>query len=418
MYFNSHRLEQDRLALIEILQQLLCLAVAFSGFWIFSQFSQFSALVDQLQPNLESMERALSATVPTWLLTLPLLMYLAYLGLRLGVRRLWEACLAPRKAVIVGANSVGLHLSQQLRQKRALNLEFCGFFDWQPAPDAKISRQQYLGNPKQLLKYISNHQVDIVYIAIPNREETLISELLHQLKNTTACVYLIPNIAGVNLLQSQAYNLNGLPMLAAWEIPFSGLQSLLKRGLDLLVAGLALLLLSPLLLLIAGGVKLSSPGPVLFKQRRHGMNGQEILVYKFRSMRVMENGAAVQQARRGDPRVTKFGAFLRKTSLDELPQFINVLQGQMSVVGPRPHAIAHNDQYRQQIDGYMLRHKVKPGITGWAQINGYRGETDTLDKMRKRIEYDLHYLQHWSLGLDLQIVLRTAFVFFQTKNVY
>jgi putative colanic acid biosysnthesis UDP-glucose lipid carrier transferase len=415
MYFNSHRLEQDRVALTEILQQALCFAVVGSGFWIFSQFSQFSPSDVGLQANLE---QALLAHVRPWLLTLPLLMYLSYLGLRWGVRRLWEIRLAPRKAVIVGANSVGLHLSHQLRKNRTLNLEFCGFFDWQAAADTKIARHQYLGKPTQLLDYISKHRVDIVYIAIPSREETLLAELLQSLQNTTVCVYLIPNIAGVNLLQSRVYNLNGVPMLAAWEIPFSGLQSLLKRGLDLLVATVALLMLSPLLLLIALGVKLSSPGPVLFKQRRHGMNGQEILVYKFRSMRVMENGATVQQARRQDPRVTKFGAFLRKTSLDELPQFINVLQGQMSVVGPRPHAIAHNNQYRDQIDGYMLRHKVKPGITGWAQINGYRGETDTLEKMRKRIEYDLHYLQHWSLGLDLQIVLRTAFVFFQTKNVY
>jgi putative colanic acid biosysnthesis UDP-glucose lipid carrier transferase len=415
MYFNSHRLEQDRIVLTEILQQALCLAVMGSGFWIFSQFSQFSSADVGLRSELE---KALLAPIRPWLLTLPLLMYLAYLGLRWGVRRLWEIRLVPRKAVIVGANSVGQHLSQQLRKNRTLNLEFCGFFDWQPAADAKISRQQYLGKPTQLLDYIAKQRVDIVYIAIPSREETLLAELLQSLQNTTVCVYLIPNIAGVNLLQSRVYNLNGVPMLAAWEIPFSGLQTLLKRGLDISVAGLALLLLSPLLLLIAVGVKLSSPGPILFKQRRHGMNGEEILVYKFRSMRVMENGAAVQQARRHDPRVTKFGTFLRKTSLDELPQFLNVLQGQMSVVGPRPHAIAHNNQYRDQIEGYMLRHKVKPGITGWAQINGFRGETDTLDKMRKRIEYDLYYLQHWTFVMDLQIVLRTALVFFQTKNVY
>ncbi len=181
----------------------------------------------------------------------------------------------------------------------------------------------------------------------------------------------------------------------------SDLQSFLKRAIDITVAGLALICLAPVMIPIAVGVKLSSPGPILFKQRRYGLNGREIIVYKFRSMKVMEDGDTVQQAKRNGDRITKIGAFLRRTSLDELPQFINVLQGQMSIVGPRPHAVAHNEQYRKLISGYMLRHKVKPGITGWAQVNGYRGETDTLDKMQKRVEYDLQYLKNWSLGLDL-----------------
>ncbi|HEY9847420.1 MAG TPA: exopolysaccharide biosynthesis polyprenyl glycosylphosphotransferase, partial [Candidatus Caenarcaniphilales bacterium] len=174
----------------------------------------------------------------------------------------------------------------------------------------------------------------------------------------------------------------------------------------------------PLMILIALGVKVSSPGPILFKQRRYGLNGQEILVYKFRSMTVMEDGETVLQAKRNDFRITKFGAFLRRTSLDELPQFINVLQGRMSIVGPRPHAVAHNEQYRKLISGYMLRHKVKPGITGCAQVHGFRGETDTLDKMQKRVEYDLQYLKNWSLGLDLQIIFKTALVFFHNRNAY
>jgi len=172
------------------------------------------------------------------------------------------------------------------------------------------------------------------------------------------------------------------------------------------------------MLIIAIGVKLSSPGPVLFKQRRYGLNGQEIIVYKFRSMTVMENGDNVVQAKQNDPRITKFGGFLRRTSLDELPQFINVLQGRMSIVGPRPHAVYHNEQYRKLINGYMLRHKVKPGITGLAQVNGFRGETDTLEKMKQRVEYDLQYLKNWSLGLDLSIIFRTAFVFFHSRNAY
>jgi len=175
---------------------------------------------------------------------------------------------------------------------------------------------------------------------------------------------------------------------------------------------------SPVMAAIAVGVKTGSPGPVLFKQRRYGLDGDEIVVYKFRSMTVSEDGAVVTQARKNDARVTRFGAFLRKSSLDELPQFINVLQGRMSIVGPRPHAVAHNEQYRKLIKGYMLRHKVKPGITGWAQVNGLRGETDTLDKMQARVACDIEYLRNWSLMFDLMIILKTVLVVFRDRNAY
>ena len=185
-----------------------------------------------------------------------------------------------------------------------------------------------------------------------------------------------------------------------------------------MLACIILVLISPIMLALAIGVKLSSPGPIIFKQRRNGLDGEEIIVYKFRSMRAMDNGAVVKQATKGDPRITKFGAFIRRTSLDELPQFINVLQGRMSIVGPRPHAVAHNEQYRKRIKGYMLRHKVKPGITGWAQVNGLRGETDTIDKMKARVEYDLEYLRNWSLGLDLQIIVRTVRLVLFDRHAY
>ncbi|HYA20278.1 MAG TPA: exopolysaccharide biosynthesis polyprenyl glycosylphosphotransferase, partial [Burkholderiales bacterium] len=179
-----------------------------------------------------------------------------------------------------------------------------------------------------------------------------------------------------------------------------------------------LALVSPLLLIIAVAIKLTSPGPVIFKQRRYGLDGREIIVYKFRTMTVLEDGAAVNQAQKDDPRLTPLGKFLRSMSLDELPQFYNVLQGRMSIVGPRPHAVAHNEMYRKLIKGYMLRHKVKPGITGWAQVNGYRGETETLDKMSGRIDYDLDYLRNWSLRLDLYIIVRTVWVVLMKKNAY
>jgi putative colanic acid biosysnthesis UDP-glucose lipid carrier transferase len=195
-------------------------------------------------------------------------------------------------------------------------------------------------------------------------------------------------------------------------------NGVVKRASDVLLALLILILTLPLLLAIAIGVKLSSRGPVIFRQRRYGLDGREILVYKFRSMTVTEDGDVIHQAKRGDGRVTRFGAFLRRYSLDELPQFINVLQGRMSVVGPRPHAVAHTELYRKLIKGYMIRHKVRPGITGWAQVNGLRGETDTLDKMEGRIVYDLAYLRQWSLRLDLWIVLKTPFVALNGRNAY
>jgi putative colanic acid biosynthesis UDP-glucose lipid carrier transferase len=192
----------------------------------------------------------------------------------------------------------------------------------------------------------------------------------------------------------------------------------IKRSSDVLFSMIILLLIIPVLAVIAVAIKLDSPGPIIFKQRRYGLDGEEILVYKFRSMHVTEDSQHIQQAQRNDKRITPLGALLRKTSLDELPQFMNVLQGRMSIVGPRPHAVAHNELYRKLIKGYMVRHKVKPGITGWAQVNGYRGETDTLDKMQGRIDFDLDYLRNWSLLLDIHIILRTIRLVIKDKEAF
>jgi putative colanic acid biosynthesis UDP-glucose lipid carrier transferase len=197
-----------------------------------------------------------------------------------------------------------------------------------------------------------------------------------------------------------------------------GWNSMIKRTSDLVLASLILVLLTPLMLMIALAVRITSPGPIIFRQRRYGLYGEEIKVYKFRSMKVAEDGDTVVQARKDDQRVTPIGAFLRRTSLDELPQFVNVLQGRMSIVGPRPHAVAHNEQYRKLIKGYMLRHKVKPGITGWAQVNGLRGETATLDRMEARIQHDLDYLRNWSVWLDLWIILKTVKVVLARENAH
>jgi putative colanic acid biosynthesis UDP-glucose lipid carrier transferase len=212
--------------------------------------------------------------------------------------------------------------------------------------------------------------------------------------------------------------LHGVPVVGICETPFTGTNDLVKRISDIILAALILIVISPFLIAIAIGVKLSSPGPVIFKQSRNGLDGGEIVVYKFRSMTAQDNGPVVRQATKNDARVTPFGAFMRRTSLDELPQFFNVLQGTMSIVGPRPHAVAHNEEYRRLIKAYMVRHKVKPGITGWAQVNGHRGETDTVEKMQARVEYDLEYLRNWSLGLDLQIIVRTIRLVLFDRHAY
>ena len=245
-----------------------------------------------------------------------------------------------------------------------------------------------------------------------------ILQLLDELRDTTVSIYFVPDFFMTDLIQARLDDLGGLPVVAVCESPFTGINGLFKQVSDFLMAALILVLISPLMIAIAIAIKLTSPGPVLFRQHRYGLDGERIVVYKFRSMSVCENGDTVIQARANDNRVTPLGAFLRRTSLDELPQFINVLQGRMSVVGPRPHAVAHNETYRKLIKGYMIRHKVRPGITGWAQVNGCRGETETLDKMKRRIDFDLEYLRRWSFLLDLRIILRTIGLMRRDPNAY
>jgi putative colanic acid biosysnthesis UDP-glucose lipid carrier transferase len=242
--------------------------------------------------------------------------------------------------------------------------------------------------------------------------------MLTALQDTAVSIYFVPDVFGVNVIQGRMRNMDGVPIVSLLESPFVGINGLAKRVSDIVLASLILLLVSPLLVAIAIGIKLSSPGPVIFRQRRNGLDGDEIVVYKFRSMCTTDNGPVMRQATRDDPRITPFGAFLRRTSLDELPQFINVLQGRMSIVGPRPHAVAHNDEYRPIIRSYMIRHKVKPGITGWAQVNGCRGETDVVEKMAARVEYDIAYLRTWSIGMDLRIIARTIKLVFFDRNAF
>lgn len=326
---------------------------------------------------------------------------------------------ARRRVIVVGASALGVKVARAMHGRLDHISEFSGYFD--DRTDSRIhpdALPQRLGGLKDIASYVYAHGIQEVYITLPLGSQPRILELLESLQGTTASLYFVPDVFGISIIQGRLQDVNGVPVVGICDTPFTGTNELVKRVSDIVLAAIILVLISPLLLAVAIGVKLSSPGPVIFKQKRNGLDGEEIIVYKFRSMRAMDNGAVVKQATKDDPRITKFGAFIRKTSLDELPQFINVLQGRMSIVGPRPHAVAHNEQYRKLIKAYMVRHKVKPGITGWAQVNGYRGETETIEKMQARVEYDLEYLRNWSLGLDLQIIVRTIRLMLFDRNAY
>jgi putative colanic acid biosynthesis UDP-glucose lipid carrier transferase len=324
-----------------------------------------------------------------------------------------------RSVIIIGANDVGLKFARTIDSHPNLFMHVHGFFDdrtedrW-PAD----MRQPMLGRMADIAGYVREHHVKMIFISQPISAQPRIRKLLDELQDTTASVYFLPDIYVFDLMQARFDNVGGMPVIAICETPFTGINSMVKRASDIVLGLVIQVCLLPVMLLIALAVKATSPGPVIFRQRRYGLNGEEIIVYKFRSMTVAEDGATVVQATKGDQRVTKVGAFLRRSSLDELPQFLNVLQGRMSIVGPRPHAVAHNEQYRKLIKGYMLRHKAKPGITGWAQVNGLRGETETLDKMEARIRYDLDYLRSWSLWLDLWIIARTVKVVLKRDNAH
>lgn len=324
-----------------------------------------------------------------------------------------------RRAVIVGANDLGLQLSREIRDSPYIGTRFHGFFDDRSRERlGDIGDVTLLGSMRNIAAYIRQHRVDLIYLSLPMTTQPRILNLLDELADTTASIYFVPDIFVTDLIQARMDDINGMPIVAVCDTPFTGMNGLIKRSSDFILALLILVMVSPLMLAIMIGVRRSSPGPILFRQRRYGLDGKEITVYKFRSMSVMQDGSDVPQATRNDQRITPFGALLRRTSLDELPQFINVLQGRMSIVGPRPHAVAHNELYRKLIKGYMVRHKVKPGITGWAQVNGLRGETQTLDKMKLRIDYDLEYLRNWTLKLDLLIVMRTVLIVLKDRNAY
>lgn len=326
-----------------------------------------------------------------------------------------------KRVVIIGAGTTAQKLGGILQQK--LWTGFCLGWVFDDHPDQKtINHLAVLPVPPDLDVWLSEHidEVDEIWLALPLDQKQRIQEIMHQLRHHTVAVRMALDVLPMlGIVRYSITEMDGIPMLNLNTSPMKGFNRYLKAMEDRLLAALLLVSSAPLLLIIALAVRLSSEGPVLFRQQRHGWDGRIIDVYKFRTMYChQEAKGTVTQARRDDERVTPLGRWLRRTSLDELPQLINVLQGRMSIVGPRPHALAHNAYYRDVIADYMQRHKVKPGITGWAQVNGWRGETDTLGKMEKRVEYDLYYIENWSLLFDLKIIFLTFFRGFVDTNAY
>ncbi len=327
-----------------------------------------------------------------------------------------------RPCAVFGINSLGVQIAENLRRNPEHGMTLTGFYDDRPSDRTNTIPEELgtrRGGLEQLVQDARDGLVQVVYITLPMRAESRIQrDLLDQLADTTASVYIVPDFLVFELLHGRWTDVGGLPAVSIFESPVYGVDGMLKRALDLVGAIVALAILGLPMVCIALAVKLTSPGPVFFRQRRYGLDGREVYVWKFRSMSVCEDGTAVKQATKGDSRVTPLGRILRKTSLDELPQLFNVLVGNMSLVGPRPHATAHNEQYRKLILGYMLRHKVKPGITGLAQVNGFRGETDTLEKMQGRLELDHEYIRTWSIWLDIKILFKTLWVVWRQPTAY
>ena len=352
-----------------------------------------------------------------WFTMTPLLSLAFRAGYRYTTMWMIRRGIRTRKFAIAGMNELGEQLEERIGSSPDLGYEFVGYFD-DRGDKREDSTLECQGNIDTLVEKTQSGEVQVVFITIPMRAEDRIRSFISQLSDTTASVYIVPDLFVFQLLHSRWTEVQGLPVVSIFENPFYGIDGVLKRSFDFVLASALLIVSAIPMMLIAAMVKLTSRGPVFFRQSRYGLDGQEIKVWKFRSMTCCEDGAKVTQATANDKRVTFIGGILRKTSLDEIPQLFNVFMGNMSLVGPRPHANAHNEYYRKEIEGYMLRHKVKPGITGLAQVNGCRGETDTIDKMERRILFDHQYIRSWSIWLDLKILYQTLGVVFKQQNAY
>jgi len=353
-----------------------------------------------------------------WSVTVPVLLLFWHMLARKWMGSLMGQRGKGRRAVVIGTGDSAAKVKSTLQNNAWLGFQYGGVYEDREAGNRWQWEEDIRGNYKDLIEHARADKFDVAFVALPLEAQVRIMTLVDQFGDTTVSVYMVPDFFFSDLVKGNWHNLAGMQVLSVFGTPFWGVSSWVKRVEDIILGSLILLVVSLPMLLIALAIKLDSPGPILFRQHRYGMNGKEISVLKFRSMRDMGDKVDFQQARKNDPRITPLGRILRKTSLDELPQFLNVVAGTMSIVGPRPHPVSLNEESRKDIRGYMLRHKIKPGITGWAQVNGWRGETDTLYRMQKRIDYDLWYLDNWSLWLDIRIIILTIFVGFTGKNAY
>jgi putative colanic acid biosysnthesis UDP-glucose lipid carrier transferase len=355
----------------------------------------------------------------TWAAATPVALIGVTLVMQEIMRRFLMNAFDNRSAIVAGYNPSSLELARRLKSNPGMRVEVAGFFDDRSSDRLGMETDaQLIGSLSDMSQYVKVNRTDVIFIALPIRHVKRVMNLLDDLRDTTASIYYVPDIFVFDLIQARSGEIHGIPVVAMCETPFYGYRGVAKRLTDIGFSALILLLLLPLLVVIAVMVKTTSPGPIIFKQRRYGLDGREIAVYKFRTMQVTEDGAKIRQATKIDGRITRVGGVLRRSSMDELPQLINVLQGRMSLVGPRPHAVAHNEEYRKLIKGYMVRHKVLPGITGLAQVNGCRGETSKLEEMEARVNYDLDYLRHWSPMLDIKIILLTIVKVFRDDKAY
>lgn len=351
-----------------------------------------------------------------WMIAWPGFLSLGRIIIRLTLRSLRKKGLNTKKAIIVGANHIGEELAGLIMKNPWSGMELLGFFD-EHTP--RYKRIKLLGGLDRIARYVAEHHVDIVYISLSMNEQTKIQRVLRLLSDSTVSVFFVPDLFFVDLMIGGYLTyFEYFPVIALQETPIVGINRLVKRLFDITISALALIMLSPIFLSIGIALKLTDSSRIVFKQWRYGLNGQPIQIYKFRTMTVLEDGYDFKQVTRNDPRITRLGGFLRKYSLDELPQLLNVLKGDMSLVGPRPHPVAMNETYRKLLPGYMLRHKVKPGITGLAQLHGFRGETDTMEKIESRLKYDIAYIRNWSLWNDIKILSKTVFSASWRTNAY
>jgi putative colanic acid biosynthesis UDP-glucose lipid carrier transferase len=357
--------------------------------------------------------------VLTWAVTTPGLLIGAAVLMHEAMKQMLSDPATARRAIFVGYNDISVSLAQRVERTSSAALKVSGFFDDRaPHRLAGVPEDALKGSLKDIVGFVQKNAIDVIFVALPVSHISRVQKLLDDLRDTTVSIYYVPMVFPFDTIQGGTSEFLGVPLIALCETPLHGYRGVSKRLTDLVLASAILIPAAPFMLAIAMLVRLTSPGPVIFKQRRYGLDGQEIIVYKFRTMTVTEDGASIRQATQQDSRVTPLGRLLRRSSIDELPQLLNVLQGRMSLVGPRPHAVAHNELYRKLIKGYMIRHKVAPGITGLAQVHGMRGETQSVEQMEARLKYDLDYLRNWSPLLDLKILFKTVLIVARGDKAY